>query len=59
MNKHESENGPLMKGINCSGMTIDGKIKKALFRAHVCSLEQRGRDVHDQNGQTIILSNCY
>ena len=31
-----------------------GKIKKVLSGAHVCSLEQRAMNAHDQNKQTLI-----
>ena len=34
-------------------LLLHGKIKKVLSRAHVCSLEQRARNAHDQNEQTL------
>ena len=34
-------------------LLLCGKIKKVLSRAHVCSLEQRARNAHDQNEQTL------
>ena len=33
-------------------LLLCGKIKKVLSHANVCSLEQRARNVHDQNEQT-------
>ena len=39
-------------------LLLRGKIKKVLekSRTHVCSLEQRARNAHDQNEHTLILS---
>ena len=34
-------------------LLLRGKIKKVLSRAQVCSLEQRTRNAHDQNEQTL------
>ena len=34
-------------------LILRGKIKKVLSRAHVCSLEQRASNAHDQNEQTL------
>ena len=42
-----------MKGINCSKILLRGKKKKVLSRVHVRSLEQRARNAHDQNEQTL------
>ena len=36
-------------------LLLRGKIKTVLSRAHVCSLEQRARNAHDQNEQTLTL----
>ena len=36
-------------------LPLRGKIKKVLSRVHVCSLEQRARNAHDQNEQTLIV----
>ena len=35
-------------------LLLRGKITKVLSHAHVCSLKQRARNAHDQNGQTLI-----
>ena len=35
-------------------LLLRGKIKKVLSRLHVCSLEQRARNAHDQNQHTLI-----
>ena len=35
---------------------LHGKIKKVFSRAHVCSLEQRARNAHDQNEQILLSS---
>ena len=32
---------------------LRGKVKKVLSRAHVCLLEQRARNPHDQSEQTL------
>ena len=34
-------------------LLLRGKIKKVLSHAHVCSLEQRAGNAHDQNKQTL------
>ena len=34
-------------------LLLRGKIKKVLSRLEVCSLEQRARNAHDQNEQTL------
>ena len=34
-------------------LLLRGEIKKVLSRAHLCSLEQRARNAHDQNEQTL------
>ena len=34
-------------------LLLRGKIKKILPRAHVCSLEQRAWNAHDQDEQTL------
>ena len=40
-------------------LQLRGKIKKVLSRAYVCSLEQRARDAHDQNEQTLHWGDQY
>ena len=34
-------------------LLLRGRIEKVLFRAHVCLLEQRAKNAHDQNEQTL------
>ena len=41
------------KELNAQRLLLCGKIKKVLSRAHVCSLERRARNAHDQNDQTL------
>ena len=43
-----------MKGINCSKLLLRGKKKKVLSRVHVRSLEQKGKNAHDQNEEFIF-----
>ena len=44
-----------MRGINYSNIAIACKIKKVLSRAHMCSMEERARNAHDQNEQTLHI----
>ena len=61
--KHISEKMSLLdylkKRINCSKLLLRGKIKKVLSRAHMCSLEQRARNAHDPNEQTLHSSYAF
>ena len=41
---------------NCSNLLLHGKIKKVPSHAHMCSLEQRARNAHGQNEQTLTKS---
>ena len=53
--KHSQENEPLMKGtVIAQKLLLRGKTKEVLSHAHVRSLEQRARNVHDQSEQTPI-----
>ena len=47
---HQRENESLKKKL-----LLRGKIKKVFSRALVCSLEQRARNAHDQNEQTLPI----
>ena len=44
-----------MKGIIAQKLLLRDKIKKVLSHAHVHLLEQRARNAHDQNEQTLYL----
>ena len=36
-------------------LLLRGKIKKVISSAHVCSLEERAKNAHDQDEQTLTL----
>ena len=42
-----------MKELIVQKLLLHGKVKKVLSRAHLCSLEQRARNAHDQNEQAL------
>ena len=44
------------KDLIAQKLLLRDKIKKVLSRAHVCSQEQRARNAHNQNEQTLLLS---
>ena len=61
--KEDLQNSQISK-FYCSAMAfrkllLRGKIKKVLFRANMCSLEQRARNAHDQNKQTLLYLPSY
>ena len=43
-----------IKELIAQKLLLRGKIKKVLSRAHLCSLEQRARNEHDQHEQTLL-----